>query len=900
MAKKIKIIALVLSFFALFTAANFALAADFGVNEVNTGLAGSLSSADPRVIIGRIIQIALGFLGVIAVALCMYAGFLWMSSGGDEEKITKAKTILRNAVIGLVIIMSSWGIATYILSRLAEATGAGGGSEIPASTTSGFSNPGVAAIGACSIDSTYPASGQGDLPRNTAIIVSFKEELKLDSVCMNDAGETCGCNKTDCNNLNPLAVRLYKTELGDACSASSCPNPNGNVTGILVSVAAGDKTLILTPADFLGSSDGNTSYAIKFTDAVKKKDGSSMFASCAANYANWEFTVSNTIDLTPPVVALSGEAPLPDNDKDTAQAIVPAVAALAAITVDGAPVTYAPAAVVSVVAAGSSPAATEAQVALDYHGALSEFTVVVPAGSPEKAQLFSGSDLLGAANFSDTGAVNFENYFSFKPSSHTEGNSWTINISPEKLADTIAINSTTYTFVPASTTPNAQEIVVPSAYSNNAQAASIAAKVSGNEDVYVAFQNNSVGLKAKVAGASGNDISLISSSKKLSLIPFSGGVDRRDASETKGQKDRPMNSVIQMNFSKPVNPLTVSGSASEVAAYLKVVNAESAAAAGTNCTENYQCASYKCENSVCVGDYLNGHFLVSNNYRTVEFISDRECGVNGCGEKIYCLPANSHLSVKIKAANLKSCTADTDCAAFNPFKTCSSTPLGYKTCQDDKGNNYPTANIDGLDGVVDASLNSLDGNRSEFADGPIDYYDSNASDNTGKKDSYTWSFYVSNQMMTTPPQITAVKPASGQAGGQSGLADPVEIHFNALMMNSTLRTGSVSVQNGTSIIEHKLINLSSSAPSALGYWISSVNEDTEPRDGEPDLTTTYISHSPFAESMTFKAQVGSGVKDIYQNCYKPSIGPGCLATAENPSCCFGAATNALGTDGNCQ
>lgn len=103
-------------------AANFALAQNFGTNEVNTGLAGSLSSTDPRTIVGRIINIALGFLGVIAVGLMTYAGFLWMTSGGDEEKITTAKKILKNAAIGLVIILSSWAIATFIISRLSGAT----------------------------------------------------------------------------------------------------------------------------------------------------------------------------------------------------------------------------------------------------------------------------------------------------------------------------------------------------------------------------------------------------------------------------------------------------------------------------------------------------------------------------------------------------------------------------------------------------------------------------------------------------------------------------------------------------------------------------------------------------------------------------------------------------------
>ena len=94
------------------------LAADFGTEAVNNGLSGSLSSGDPRAIISRIINIALGFLGVIAVSFIVYGGFIWMTSSGSEEKVSRAKNILKNAVIGLIIIVASWGIATFIISNL--------------------------------------------------------------------------------------------------------------------------------------------------------------------------------------------------------------------------------------------------------------------------------------------------------------------------------------------------------------------------------------------------------------------------------------------------------------------------------------------------------------------------------------------------------------------------------------------------------------------------------------------------------------------------------------------------------------------------------------------------------------------------------------------------------------
>lgn len=125
--KKIVLTLFLLS--GLFFAQSIFAQADFGTGAVNSGLGGSLNgSADPRTIIARIINIALGFLGIIAVGLILYAGFKWMMSNGDEEKISDAKSTLKNGIIGLVIVLSAWGIATFILRTLGGAIN-GGSSE---------------------------------------------------------------------------------------------------------------------------------------------------------------------------------------------------------------------------------------------------------------------------------------------------------------------------------------------------------------------------------------------------------------------------------------------------------------------------------------------------------------------------------------------------------------------------------------------------------------------------------------------------------------------------------------------------------------------------------------------------------------------------------------------------
>src|SRR3989338_7576776 len=55
--------------------------------KLNSGLPAEVNN-DPRVIVAQIIREVLGFLGILAVIIILYAGFKWMTSGGSEDKIT--------------------------------------------------------------------------------------------------------------------------------------------------------------------------------------------------------------------------------------------------------------------------------------------------------------------------------------------------------------------------------------------------------------------------------------------------------------------------------------------------------------------------------------------------------------------------------------------------------------------------------------------------------------------------------------------------------------------------------------------------------------------------------------------------------------------------------------------
>ena len=77
-----------------------------------------VAASDLRLAIIRIVQWFLGFLGLAAVIIMMYAGFLWMTARGNADQIKRAKKVLINALIGLIIILMAWAIVFFIVRTL--------------------------------------------------------------------------------------------------------------------------------------------------------------------------------------------------------------------------------------------------------------------------------------------------------------------------------------------------------------------------------------------------------------------------------------------------------------------------------------------------------------------------------------------------------------------------------------------------------------------------------------------------------------------------------------------------------------------------------------------------------------------------------------------------------------
>jgi hypothetical protein len=73
-----------------------------------------------------IAQIILGITGSFALLMFVYGGFLILSSAGDSGKVDAGKTVLRNALIGIVVIFTAGYVVQYAMRQL---QGSGGSAD---------------------------------------------------------------------------------------------------------------------------------------------------------------------------------------------------------------------------------------------------------------------------------------------------------------------------------------------------------------------------------------------------------------------------------------------------------------------------------------------------------------------------------------------------------------------------------------------------------------------------------------------------------------------------------------------------------------------------------------------------------------------------------------------------
>lgn len=264
----------------------------------------ALSGTDIRVIVARIIRAVLGLLGVIAIAIVSYAGYMWMTAGGNEEQIGKAKTILRNWVIGLALILSAFSITQFVLNNLLRATGA-----VDDATRRILDLRPPLYTGALGsiIRDHYPERNARNVARNTKIMITFTEPMKADTLIIDNNGANGTPNGIigDCITRHPegspVQVTCDKINSANVLIRKTADANGPYVTTAEATMTSDKKTFVFKPIEPLGSSVEPTFYTVYFGGDIRRETGDRAFSG-VINFYEWSFEIGTTLDLSPPNV----------------------------------------------------------------------------------------------------------------------------------------------------------------------------------------------------------------------------------------------------------------------------------------------------------------------------------------------------------------------------------------------------------------------------------------------------------------------------------------------------------------------------------------------------------------------------------------------------------------------
>lgn len=101
--------------------AQFAPSQQKGLNTIGTTVYQSGEQPkDIRFIVGDTIEIILGLIGFILVILMIISGLQYMTAAGNKTKLDAAIARIKNAFIGLIIILVAYAATVFIIQELSR------------------------------------------------------------------------------------------------------------------------------------------------------------------------------------------------------------------------------------------------------------------------------------------------------------------------------------------------------------------------------------------------------------------------------------------------------------------------------------------------------------------------------------------------------------------------------------------------------------------------------------------------------------------------------------------------------------------------------------------------------------------------------------------------------------
>lgn len=84
-----------------------------------------LGEVSVPVLIGRVIQAALGISGSLALLMFVWGGFLWLTSSGEPGRIKKGQDTLLWSTIGIAVIFGAYAVVNFLITSASGVTTSG-------------------------------------------------------------------------------------------------------------------------------------------------------------------------------------------------------------------------------------------------------------------------------------------------------------------------------------------------------------------------------------------------------------------------------------------------------------------------------------------------------------------------------------------------------------------------------------------------------------------------------------------------------------------------------------------------------------------------------------------------------------------------------------------------------
>ncbi len=240
-------------------------------------LAATSDTPGPSIVL-RILQIVWIVAAVVSFGILLY-GFVQMRRSQDDLlSHEQAKRIVLYSGIACAISIVLLGVITFFILRSQSQQSTTPPTPQETQIQGGFGQPQGLFI---NVTQHYPTRDQRNVPRNAAILISFKEELNLSSV------------QASQETLDSKAVSIQKLGSNDV--------PQGDLVLAHVQGAEDKKSIKIIPDELLGTDgESSTKYKVTIFPTVQTSQRTSMLGG-TGSYA-WVFYVGTVIDIAPPQI----------------------------------------------------------------------------------------------------------------------------------------------------------------------------------------------------------------------------------------------------------------------------------------------------------------------------------------------------------------------------------------------------------------------------------------------------------------------------------------------------------------------------------------------------------------------------------------------------------------------